>query len=253
MEARDAAGDKDTQIVRIEQLYPFPTERAGRRASSAMTEARRGGLVPGRAAATTAPGSSSSRSSSSALDDAGGKAPMRAALCRPQGRRHRPPPASPSATLPSRARSIADALGHSVRQKPQTTASASQGRGRPWPPKSKSRRWVNPITEATVGQWLKKPGDAVAARRAHCQPGDRQGRGRSALAGRRRDGRAARQGRRHGRRSARSSRSVEAGGAPAKAAPPPLPSTGRFAAAPRAGTGRSTRACSLPGRGGRRG
>ncbi|EQB09312.1 MFS transporter [Sphingobium quisquiliarum P25] len=26
MEARDAAGDKDTQIIRIEQLYPFPTE-----------------------------------------------------------------------------------------------------------------------------------------------------------------------------------------------------------------------------------
>ena len=26
MEARDAAGDKNTQIVRIEQLYPFPTE-----------------------------------------------------------------------------------------------------------------------------------------------------------------------------------------------------------------------------------
>jgi 2-oxoglutarate dehydrogenase E1 component len=26
MEARDAAGDKDVQIVRVEQLYPFPTD-----------------------------------------------------------------------------------------------------------------------------------------------------------------------------------------------------------------------------------
>jgi 2-oxoglutarate dehydrogenase E1 component len=26
IEARDAAGDKNTQVVRIEQLYPFPTE-----------------------------------------------------------------------------------------------------------------------------------------------------------------------------------------------------------------------------------
>src|SRR3546814_2126857 len=26
MEARDAAGDKNTQIVRVEQLYPFPGE-----------------------------------------------------------------------------------------------------------------------------------------------------------------------------------------------------------------------------------
>jgi 2-oxoglutarate dehydrogenase E1 component len=26
MEARDKAGDKDIQIVRVEQLYPFPSE-----------------------------------------------------------------------------------------------------------------------------------------------------------------------------------------------------------------------------------
>ncbi|MBN8832225.1 MAG: 2-oxoglutarate dehydrogenase E1 component [Sphingomonadales bacterium] len=31
MEARDAAGDKDVQIVRIEQLYPFPTEALAKR------------------------------------------------------------------------------------------------------------------------------------------------------------------------------------------------------------------------------
>ncbi|MCI1754457.1 MAG: hypothetical protein LKM31_00720 [Sphingobium sp.] len=29
IEARDAAGDKNTQVVRIEQLYPFPTRSAG--------------------------------------------------------------------------------------------------------------------------------------------------------------------------------------------------------------------------------
>jgi 2-oxoglutarate dehydrogenase E1 component len=31
MEARDAAGDKSTEIVRIEQLYPFPSEPLTRR------------------------------------------------------------------------------------------------------------------------------------------------------------------------------------------------------------------------------
>jgi 2-oxoglutarate dehydrogenase E1 component len=31
IEARDAAGDTDTQIVRIEQLYPFPGDALARR------------------------------------------------------------------------------------------------------------------------------------------------------------------------------------------------------------------------------
>ena len=46
------------------------------------------------------------------------------------------------------------------------------------------------ITEATLGEWLKQPGDPVSGRRADRQPRDRQGLGRGALAGRRRDGRA---------------------------------------------------------------
>jgi 2-oxoglutarate dehydrogenase complex dehydrogenase (E1) component-like enzyme len=47
MEARDAAGLKDTQIIRIEQLYPFPGEPLALRFAK-MTEPGRSGLVPGR-------------------------------------------------------------------------------------------------------------------------------------------------------------------------------------------------------------
>ena len=31
IEARDAAGDRDTEILRIEQIYPFPSEPLVRR------------------------------------------------------------------------------------------------------------------------------------------------------------------------------------------------------------------------------
>ena len=55
------------------------------------------------------------------------------------------------------------------------------------------------ITEGTLAQWLKKPGEAVAAGRADRQPRDRQGQRRGAVAGRRRADRATGQGRRHGR------------------------------------------------------
>ena len=56
------------------------------------------------------------------------------------------------------------------------------------------------VTEATVGQWFKKPGEAVEGRRAAGRAGDRQGDGGSAGAGRRRAGR--HQGRRRAQPSA---------------------------------------------------
>ena len=64
------------------------------------------------------------------------------------------------------------------------------------------------ITEATLGEWLKQPGDPVKADEPIAQPRDRQGLGRGAFAGRRRDGPACGQGRRYraGRRDDRDDR-----------------------------------------------
>ena len=58
MEARDEAGDLGVEIVRIEQLYPFPSEPLGQ-AAEGDAEAQDADLGAGRAARTTAPGSSS--------------------------------------------------------------------------------------------------------------------------------------------------------------------------------------------------
>ncbi|MCW2410305.1 MULTISPECIES: 2-oxoglutarate dehydrogenase E1 component [unclassified Sphingobium] len=111
MEARDAAGDKDVQIVRIEQLYPFPTEALATRLKRmtaleevvwCQEEPRNNGawffVEP---------------YIEEALDQAG-KAPMRA---RYAGRKAS---ASPATGLARRHQAeqgalIADALGHNVR------------------------------------------------------------------------------------------------------------------------------------------
>ncbi|HEY1124455.1 MAG TPA: 2-oxoglutarate dehydrogenase E1 component [Sphingobium sp.] len=111
MEARDAAGDTETQIVRIEQLYPFPTEALAIRIARMQNleevvwcqeEPRNNGawffVEPYIEQAL----------------DAAGKAPMRA---RYAGRK---PAASPATGLAKRHLAeqgalIADALGHSVR------------------------------------------------------------------------------------------------------------------------------------------
>jgi 2-oxoglutarate dehydrogenase E1 component len=111
MEARDAAGDQETQIVRIEQLYPFPTEALAIRIARmtkleevvwCQEEPRNMGawffVEPYVEQAL----------------DAAGKAPMRA---RYAGRK---PAASPATGLAKRHLAeqgalIADALGHSVR------------------------------------------------------------------------------------------------------------------------------------------
>ncbi|HEX7857446.1 MAG TPA: 2-oxoglutarate dehydrogenase E1 component [Sphingobium sp.] len=112
MEARDAAGDKSTQIVRVEQLYPFPTEALSVRLARmpnveeviwCQEEPRNNGawffVEP---------------FIEQALDMAG-KAPMRA---RYAGRKAAASPATGLAKrhLAEQGALIADALGHSVRE-----------------------------------------------------------------------------------------------------------------------------------------
>jgi 2-oxoglutarate dehydrogenase E1 component len=111
MEARDAAGDKDIQIVRIEQIYPFPTEALAVRLARmtnleevvwCQEEPRNNGawffVEPFIEQAL----------------DAAGKAPMRA---RYAGRKAAASPATGLAKrhLAEQGALIADALGHSVR------------------------------------------------------------------------------------------------------------------------------------------
>ena len=111
IEARDAAGDDATQIVRIEQLYPFPTDALARRVKRmtaleeviwCQEEPRNNGgwffVEP---------------FIEQALEDAG-KAPMRA---RYAGRKASASPATGLAKrhLAEQGALIADALGHSVR------------------------------------------------------------------------------------------------------------------------------------------
>ncbi|MDQ4421413.1 2-oxoglutarate dehydrogenase E1 component [Sphingobium sp. DEHP117] len=111
IEARDAAGDKGTQIVRIEQIYPFPTEALAVRLARmtnleeviwCQEEPRNNGawffVEPFIEQAL----------------DAAGKAPMRA---RYAGRKASASPATGLAKrhLAEQGALIADALGHSVR------------------------------------------------------------------------------------------------------------------------------------------
>ncbi len=112
IEARDAAGDKNTQIVRIEQLYPFPTEALAIRLKRmpkleeviwCQEEPRNNGawffVEP---------------YVEEALADAG-KAPMRA---RYAGRKASASPATGLAKrhVAEQGALVADALGHSVRE-----------------------------------------------------------------------------------------------------------------------------------------
>ena len=112
MEARDAAGDTDTEIVRIEQLYPFPGEPLVKRLE-AHAQARGAGLGAGRA----------EEQRRLALRRAAARA---TAWPRPGSSRKRPryagraAAASPATGLAKRhaaeqAALIADALGHSSR------------------------------------------------------------------------------------------------------------------------------------------
>jgi 2-oxoglutarate dehydrogenase E1 component len=111
MEARDAAGDTTTQIVRIEQIYPFPTDALATRIARmtnleevvwCQEEPRNNGawffVEP---------------FVEQALEEAG-KAPMRA---RYAGRKAAASPATGLAKrhLAEQGALIADALGHSVR------------------------------------------------------------------------------------------------------------------------------------------
>jgi 2-oxoglutarate dehydrogenase E1 component len=112
IEARDAAGDKNTQIVRIEQLYPFPTEALATRLKRMPTveeviwcqeEPRNNGAW-----------FHAEPYIEEALADAG-KAPMRA---RYAGRKASASPATGLAKrhVAEQGALVADALGHSVRE-----------------------------------------------------------------------------------------------------------------------------------------
>jgi 2-oxoglutarate dehydrogenase E1 component len=129
MEARDAAGDKNTAIVRVEQLYPFPSRAAGRSASSACPISKRwSGRRKSRR--TTAPGSSSSRDRG--VPEGGREEGMRPArYAGPQSggiARDRPDEAPPA----EQAALVADALGHNVREEIRRT----EGLNTPVPRKS---------------------------------------------------------------------------------------------------------------------
>ena len=89
IEARNAAGDANTAIVRIEQLYPFPGEPLVTVRLKRMVKPRRGRLGTGRAEKCRAAGSSSIRYIEECLSEAA-ISPDPSALCRTQAsRRHR--------------------------------------------------------------------------------------------------------------------------------------------------------------------
>ncbi len=111
IEARDAAGDKSTQIVRIEQLYPFRPTRWPC-ASGACPGSRKWSGAR-RSPATWAPGSSR-RTLYRGRAEGGRQSTDACALCRAQGRRlarH----GLAKRHLAEQGALIADALGHSVR------------------------------------------------------------------------------------------------------------------------------------------
>ena len=196
MEARDAAGDSDVAIVRIEQLYPFPSEPLAQAAQGACPSWRRwSGRRKSRR--TTAPGSSSRRCSRRCLADAGleGMRPRYAGrdAARLAGDRPRQAPRGRAGGLDRRRR-----WAIAARPRDHAAASGAVKEDR-WPPKSKFPTLGESITEGTLGAMAEEARRSGRGRRADRQPRNRQGRGRSALAGRRRAGRAAGQGRRHGR------------------------------------------------------
>ena len=95
---------------------------------------------------------------------------------------------------------IAEALGTSKAGRSADRRSARRNEGKTMATDVKVPALGELITEATLGAVAEEARRGGEGRRADRQPRDRQGRGRGALAGRRRDGRAAGQGRRHGRR-----------------------------------------------------
>ena len=99
MEARDQAGDTNTEIVRIEQLYPYPSEPMLKRLKA----------IPNLEELVWAQEEPKNNGAWLFVEDLLETLPRRrrlqghaAALCRARGRPPRRPPGSPSATRPSR-------------------------------------------------------------------------------------------------------------------------------------------------------
>ncbi len=112
MEARNAAGDNDTAIVRLEQLYPFPGEPL-------VVRLKRMTNLEEVVWAQEEPKNAGSWSFVDPfIEECLGRRQNQTnprALCRAQGQPLPPQPALQSAIRPNRPRLVADALGHNVR------------------------------------------------------------------------------------------------------------------------------------------
>ena len=200
IEARDAAGDKNTADRPRRAALSLPRRAAGRAPASACRISKRSsGRRKSRR--TTAPGSSSSRLSRSAWSRPACKAAARRAM--PAARpRHRPRPGLMKRHQTEQAALVADALGHNVRDEirrtrrikhktPKRPTDPQRGKRR-WQPKSKSRRWANrsPKRRSANGSSSRAMRSQADEPIASLETDKVVGRG--ALAGRRRDGRACR-------------------------------------------------------------
>ncbi len=160
IEARDAAGLDDVSIVRIEQLYPFPGEPLAIRLARmtnleevvwCQEEPKNNGawfFVESQI--------------EEALTDAG-KQGMRAALCRARAcrlARHRPRHA-PQGRSRRRWSPMRWACDRSRRRQSALAKKPDQGTDRTMSTEVKVPTLGESVTEATIGEWLKKPGEAV--------------------------------------------------------------------------------------------
>ena len=165
LEARNAAGDKNTAIVRIEQLYPFPGEPL-------IVRLKRMANLEEVVWAQEEPKNNGSWFFTEPL--------IEECLAKQRSGRHAHvmPGARPASRQPPglMKRHQAEQAAHWLRMPwaimsaPKSAASAARKRNNP-PPRSRimSTEIKVPvlgesISEATLGQWLKKPGEAVAAR-----------------------------------------------------------------------------------------
>ena len=120
MEARDKAGDRNTSVVRIEQLYPFPGEAFLARLKR-MTNLEDGGLGAGGAAEPGLLGPC--RAADRAPPDRGRTEAEAARLCRPHATPPRPATGLAKRHAAEQAALIADALGHAADTNVQRKAS----------------------------------------------------------------------------------------------------------------------------------